>query len=328
MTPLHPSLQSLDSSRPGSSAGQGSPFLPESLTIDRLVEAGVHFGSRAAAWNPKMKPYILGKHASIHLIDLRHTVRGLVRAEHFLEKIASTGARVLFVGTKRSIRGVVEECAKRCGMPYVVERWIGGTLTNFQVVRSRFARLEELEALGVDGGPEGYSKKVLSRLRREKRKIVRNLDGIRTMTDLPGAVLVVDPRREDIAIRECRRAGTPSVCVLDTDCDPDDADIPIPANDDAMKSVGFLLDRLAEAIRLGRARHEAGEGEPAPRQPATSEGAGDFPTPRPRAGSRRPVLETRTGAPGRTAPTRVVPVSTSGSEVAEEPTPPSGGASE
>jgi small subunit ribosomal protein S2 len=230
--------------------------LPEPLTIDRLIEAGVHFGCRANRWNPKMKPFILGKRHLIHLIDLRQTVRGLLRAENFLAKIASGGAPVLFVGTKRPIRTVVEENAKRSNSPYVSERWIGGTLTNFGVIRRRLARLEELERMEEDGSAARQSKKMMSALRREKEKISRNLEGMRTMTTLPGAVILVDPRREEIAALETRRTGIPSICLLDTDCDPDLADIPIPGNDDAIKSVGLVLFRLAEAVLEGRAAYE------------------------------------------------------------------------
>lgn len=225
--------------------------------MDRLVEAGVHFGCRANRWNPKMAPFILGKRHLIHLIDLRQTVRGQLRAENFLSKLAASGSQALFVGTKRPIRSVLEEQAKRCGVPYVSERWIGGSLTNFSVIRRRLARLEELEKMEEDGSIEKYSKKVVSSLRREKGKITRNLEGIRTMTELPGAVVIVDPRREDIAAQEARRTGIPSICILDTDCDPDLADIAIPGNDDAIKSVSLLLTRLADAVLEGRAAREA-----------------------------------------------------------------------
>ncbi|MCI0587705.1 MAG: 30S ribosomal protein S2 [Planctomycetes bacterium] len=230
--------------------------MPEPLTIDRLIEAGVHFGCRANRWNPKMKPFILGKRHLIHLIDLRQTVRGLLRAENFLAKIASGGAPILFVGTKRPIRTVVEENAKRCNSPYVSERWIGGTLTNFGVIRRRLARLEELERMEEDGSAARQSKKMMSALRREKEKISRNLEGMRTMTTLPGAVIMVDPRREEIAALETRRTGIPSICLLDTDCDPDLADIPIPGNDDAIKSVGLVLTRLSEAVLEGKSAYE------------------------------------------------------------------------
>ncbi|HKB15024.1 MAG TPA: 30S ribosomal protein S2 [Planctomycetota bacterium] len=230
--------------------------MPEPLTIDRLIEAGVHFGCRANRWNPKMKPFILGKRHLIHLIDLRQTVRGLLRAENFLARIASGGAPVLFVGTKRPIRTVVEEHAKRCTSPYVSERWIGGTLTNFTVIRRRLARLEELERMEEDGTLARQSKKMMSALRREKEKIARNLEGIRSMSTLPGAVVLVDPRREEIAAQETRRTGIPSICLLDTDCDPDLADIPIPGNDDAIKSVGLVLTRLSEAVLEGKSAYE------------------------------------------------------------------------
>jgi small subunit ribosomal protein S2 len=273
--------------------------LPETLTIDRLIEAGVHFGCRANRWNPKMKPFILGKRHLIHLIDLRQTVRGLLRSEHFLSRIASTGSPVLFVGSKRPIRTVVEEQAKRCGSPYVAERWIGGTLTNFAVIRRRLARLEELERMEEDGSLERQSKKMMSALRREKEKIARNLEGIRAMATLPGAIVIVDPRREDIAAQEARRTGIPSICLLDTDCDPDLADIPIPGNDDAIKSVGLVLGRLAEAVLEGKAAYEttgameerASEGGGEEVRPSRGEGP-----PRPRAARSGGRVETATVA--------------------------------
>lgn len=223
------------------------------VTVQELIEAGVHYGHQASRWNPKMKPFIYGKRHRIHLIDLQETIRGLYRACHFLRHLAATGAQVLFLGTKRQIRPVVEAQAKRCGMPAVTERWIGGTLTNFNVVRERLRRLEELEQMELDGSIEKYKKKDQAALRREMRKIRRNLEGIRDLHGLPGAIVVVDPRREENCIREAARMNVPVICILDTDCDPDAVDIPIPANDDAMSSVNLLLGRLADAILEGRA---------------------------------------------------------------------------
>ena len=204
-----------------------------------------------------MRPFIYGRRSMIHIIDLRQTVRGLLRATHFLSGLAATGAQVLFVGTKRQIKAVMGEQAGRCQMPYVSERWIGGTLTNFKVIRPRLERLKELEVMEEGGNIEKYSKKVLSSLRRERRKLTRNLEGIRTMESLPSAIVVVDPRREEIAVKEAHRMGIPTICILDTDCDPDLADIVIPANDDAMKSVALLVTKLADAIIEGRANYDA-----------------------------------------------------------------------
>ena len=227
--------------------------MEDDLSVKELIDAGVHFGCRTSQWNPKMKRFIRGKRNLIHIIDVEQTLRGMIRAQNYLQKLAETGAQVLLVGTKKQIRPVIEAEAKRCGMPYVAERWIGGTLTNYSVIRKRLQRLEELESIDASGEMEQrYSKKIVSSLRRERRKIARNLEGIRTMTGLPGAIVVVDPNREDIAAKEAKRMGVPTVCLLDTDCDPDFADIPIPGNDDAMKSVQAVLAKLVDAIVQGR----------------------------------------------------------------------------
>ncbi len=200
-----------------------------------------------------MKPFIHGKRHNIHLIDLKQTMRGLLMASHFIRELAATGQQVLFVGTKRQIRQVVESEAKRCNMPAISERWIGGTLTNFNTVRERLGRLEELEASEADGSMERHKKKAQAMLRREMRKIQRNLEGVRMLHGMPGAMVVVDPRREDIAMQEAARMNVPVIAILDTDCDPDLADIVVPGNDDAQSSVQLLLSQLSEAILEGRA---------------------------------------------------------------------------
>jgi len=191
------------------------------VTVKDLIESGVHFGHQVSRWNPKMAPFIQAKRNSIHIIDLKATLRGLLRARHFLHRLASSDEQVLFVGTKRQVRTVVESEAVRSGMPYVTERWIGGTLTNFQTIRSRLKRLEELEAMEVGGQMAAQSKKQQASLRRELRKVKRNLDGIRTMDGMPGAMVVVDPRREFNAIHEANKLSIPVVAILDTDCDPE-----------------------------------------------------------------------------------------------------------
>lgn len=222
------------------------------VTAQELIEAGVHYGHQASRWNPKMKPYIHGKRHRIHVINLEETIRGLYQATHFLRQLAATGAQIMFLGTKKQIRPVVEAESKRCGMPSVTERWIGGTLTNFATVRERLARLVELEQLETSGAIERYKKKDQSTMRREMKRIRRNLEGVRELHGLPGALVVVDPRREDNAMREAKRMNVPVLCVLDTDCDPTLADIVIPANDDAMSSVQLVLQKLADAIAEGR----------------------------------------------------------------------------
>lgn len=233
------------------------------IVVKDLIDAGVHFGHRASRWNPKMKPYIYGKRNSIHIIDLKETVRGLLRASKFFNRVASQNGLILFVGTKRQAsETIVDECT-RCGMPYVTERWLGGTLTNFRTIRSRLERLEELESI-LDGEQAlSYSKKMIATLTRERTKIDRNLSGIRHMTRLPEALLVVDPHREDIAVAEARKLGIKVVALLDTDCDPDLVDLPIPGNDDSMRSIELVMKRLADAIVEGKATAPP---EPPPRE--------------------------------------------------------------
>jgi small subunit ribosomal protein S2 len=186
------------------------------------------------------------------VIDIRETVKGLIRAKKFIARTVAEGGDVLFVGTKRQARHAVQEHAARVGMPYVVERWLGGTLTNFETIRSRLARLEELEREEADGTLQQYSKKRIARDNRERRKIRRNLQGIRTMSRLPAALVVIDVHREHIAVKEARKLGIPTVCLIDTDSDPDYADIPIPGNDDAMRSIDVVLEHLASAAEAGK----------------------------------------------------------------------------
>jgi small subunit ribosomal protein S2 len=255
------------------------------VQVKDLIEAGVHFGHRASRWNPKMRPYIYGKRNLIHIIDLRETVRGLLRAHRFLTKVSSEGRLVLFVGTKRQSREAVEREAARCGMPFVSERWLGGTLTNYRTIRDRLKRLQELEAMWLPAGEDprkadlptymktmlnpagklevnlaptsapirGYSKKMVSTLSRELAKIQRNLSGIREMNRLPDALIVVDPKREHIAVKEARRMGVATVSLIDTDSDPDTIDLPIPGNDDSIRSIELILTRLADAVLEGKA---------------------------------------------------------------------------
>lgn len=233
-----------------------------SLAVKDLIDAGVHFGHRASRWNPKMKPYIYGKRNLIHIIDLKETVRGLLRATKFFHRVASGNGLILFVGTKRQAADIVAEECRRAGMPFVTERWLGGTLTNFRTIRSRLQRLEELESI-LDGEQAlSYSKKMIATLSRERNKIQRNLDGIRHMNRLPEALFVIDPLREKIAVAEARKLGIKVVALLDTDCDPDMVDLPVPGNDDSMRSIELVVKRLADTIIEGRA---AAPAVPAPR---------------------------------------------------------------
>ncbi len=233
------------------------------IDIKDLIEAGVHFGHKASRWHPSMEPYIYGTHNSIHIVDLRETVRGLIRASHFLSRLVEAGHEVVFVGTKPQAREVIRHQAGRAGMHFVVNRWLGGTLTNFNTIRSRLRRLEELEGFESDGSINLRKKKEISRLRRERRKIHRNLEGIRRMTKLPGAAVIVDVRRDHIAVAECKLLGIPVIAICDTDTDPAIPDLVIPGNDDAYRSIEILLTRIADAVIVGRdklvARQEAEE---------------------------------------------------------------------
>jgi small subunit ribosomal protein S2 len=262
------------------------------VAVKDLIEAGVHFGHRASRWNPKMRPYIYGKRNLIHIIDLRETVRGMLRAHKYLSQVASRGSLILFVGTKRQAKETIEREATRARMPFVNERWLGGTLTNYRTIRDRLKRLVELESYWLPGGenpnkvdlaaymktmvseagkldiskaPETseirrYSKKMVSQLNRELSKIQRNLSGIREMNRLPDALVVVDPKREHIAVKEAQRMGVAVVSLIDTDSDPDVVDLPIPGNDDSIRSIELILSKLAESVMEGRAALPADQG--------------------------------------------------------------------
>jgi small subunit ribosomal protein S2 len=223
------------------------------VLVKQLIEAGVHFGHRASRWNPKMRPYIYGRRNLIHIIDVRETIRGLIRARKYLTQVASGGSLVLFVGTKRQAAETVERESERCGMPYVAERWLGGTLTNFRTIRSRLTRLEELEKLRSSEEIQTYSKKMQSSLNREYRKMHRNLNGMRTMNRLPECLVVIDPKKEHNAIFEARKLGITTLALIDTDCDPDLVDLPIPGNDDSLRSIELVLQQLASAVLEGKA---------------------------------------------------------------------------
>ena len=217
-----------------------------------LIGAGVHFGHAASRWNPKMKPYIFGTRGMIHIIDIKETLKGLIIAKKLLANVVSSGKDVVFVGTKRQAQKAVAKAAEKCGMHYVCERWLGGMLTNFRTIRSRLQRLEELEQLEASGKLEDESKKQASRLKREMRKILTNLGGVRKMNRLPGAIFVVGVRKELTSLREARKLGIMCVGIIDTDSDPDNIDVAIPANDDSIKAIDILLGELVEAIAAGK----------------------------------------------------------------------------
>ncbi len=224
------------------------------IVVKDILEAGVHFGHKASRWNPKMRPYIYGRRNKIHIIDLKETVRGLVRAQKYLQKVSAQGSLVLFVGTKRQAQEAVVEAAAACGMPYCTERWLGGTLTNFRTVRARLRRLEELETLEKTGDMlTKFSKKQQSRLLRELKKIRKNLGGIREMNRLPEAVFIVDPSKEKNCVAECRNLGVKIVSLIDTDSNPDMVDLAIPGNDDSIRSIRLILGYVSDAINAGKA---------------------------------------------------------------------------
>jgi small subunit ribosomal protein S2 len=217
-----------------------------------LINAGAHFGHGVSRWNPKMAPFIFVKRSNIHIIDIRKTLKGLLIAKKLLSEVVSSGKDVVFVGTKRQAQKTVQAVAAKCGMHYISHRWLGGTLTNFRTIRSRLQRLEQLEAMQEDGTLESESKKQASRLKRELKKIKGNLEGIRNMSRLPGAVVIVDARKEYIALREAKKLGIATVGIIDTDSDPDTVDVAIPANDDSIKAIELILDELADAVATGK----------------------------------------------------------------------------
>ena len=227
--------------------------------VSRLLEAGIHFGQRRSNWNPKMEPYIWGVRNGLHIIDIRETVKGLLRAKKFIQDTVADGKDVVFVGTKRQAQSAVQKYASEAGMPWVTERWLGGTLTNFTTIRSRLKRLNELEQLVDSGEIETYSKKMTSQLMREKAKITRNLDGIRNMSKLPGAMVVIDANVETNALREATALRIPTIGLIDTDGNPELVDIPIPGNDDSLRSIEVVIADLMSAVSEGLQSRRASE---------------------------------------------------------------------
>ncbi len=220
--------------------------------MKQLLEAGVHFGHQTKRWNPKMKPYIFASRNGIYIIDLQKTVKMANEAYEFVRDLASKGGKVLFVGTKKQAQETIEREAKNCGMYYVKERWLGGTLTNFSTIKKRVQRLKELEKMEEEGTFELLPKKEVIKLKKEYSKLKKYLDGIRDMEDLPDALYVVDPKREYIAVAEARKLDIPIVAIVDTNCDPDLIDYPIPGNDDAIRAVALLTNIISTAIIEGR----------------------------------------------------------------------------
>jgi small subunit ribosomal protein S2 len=218
------------------------------VSMKQLLEAGVHFGHQTRRWNPKMARYIFTERNGIYIIDLQKTVEKIEDAYQFVKSVVSENREILFVGTKKQAQESIEEESKRCGMPYVNQRWLGGMLTNFKTIRKRVDRLHQLEKMEEDGTFDLLPKKEVIKLRHEKEKLEKFLGGIKDMKDLPGALFVVDPRKERIAVAEARKLGIPLVGIVDTNCDPDEIDHVIPGNDDAIRAVKLITSVMADAV--------------------------------------------------------------------------------
>ncbi len=218
------------------------------VSMKQLLEAGVHFGHQTRRWNPKMAPYIFTERNGIYIIDLQKTVKKIDEAYDFMKKMAETGKPILFVGTKKQAQVVVADEAKRCGMHFINERWLGGTLTNHKTISTRIKRLYEIQAMEEDGTFDKLSKKEVGKLRLELEKLEKFLGGIKEMKGMPAAIFVVDPKKEKIAVKEARILGIPVIGIVDTNCDPDDVDYVIPANDDAIRAVKLIVSAMANAV--------------------------------------------------------------------------------
>lgn len=221
------------------------------INMKELLEAGVHFGHQTRRWNPKMKPYIFGARNGIHIIDLQKTVRLFKTTYEFIVRTVSEGYPVLFVGTKKQGHDSIVEESERCGMFFIVNRWLGGTLTNFQTIKKSIKRLKDIERMKEDGSINRYTKKEILKMEKELFKLERNLGGIKNMDELPGAIFVVDPRREKIAVKEGRKLGIPVIAIADSNCDPDEIDFILPGNDDAIRAIRLFCSKIADACIEG-----------------------------------------------------------------------------
>ena len=222
------------------------------ISMKQLLEAGVHFGHQTRRWNPKMARYIFAERNGIYIIDLQKTVKKADEAYMFVRDVAANGGNILFVGTKKQARESMEQEAKRCGMFYVNNRWLGGTLTNFKTIRQSIARMNRINTMEKNGDFELLTKKEVIKLNLEREKLEKNLGGIKDMKSLPDAIFIVDPKKERIAVAEARTLGIPIVAILDTNCDPDEIDYPIPGNDDAIRAVKLIAGKMADAVIEGR----------------------------------------------------------------------------
>ncbi|GKV67826.1 30S ribosomal protein S2 [Sporosarcina sp. NCCP-2716] len=218
------------------------------ISMKQLLEAGVHFGHQTRRWNPKMKKYIFVERNGIYIIDLQKTVKKLEEAYNFMRQVGADGGKVLFVGTKKQAQDAIKEEAERAGMYYINQRWLGGTLTNFGTIQKRIARMKQIEKMEEDGTFEVLPKKEVSQLKKEHERLVKFLGGIRDMKQIPDVIYVVDPRKERIAVAEAHKLNIPLVGIVDTNCDPDEIDYVIPANDDAIRAVRLLTSKMADAL--------------------------------------------------------------------------------
>lgn len=243
------------------------------VTMRELLEAGIHFGHQTRRWNPKMARYIYGQRNGIYLIDLQHTLRQMYRAYGLVRDIVSQGGHVLFVGTKRQAQEPIKLEAERCGMYHVTTRWLGGTMTNYQTVRQSISELYRLQTIEKDGTIDKFSKKEAAMMRKQRVKLEKNLLGIQQMPGLPDAVFVVDVGREDIAVKEARRLKIPCIGIIDTNCDPDDVDLPVPGNDDAIRAINLYCKLIADAVLEGKLRAEKIHAEEEETRRARHEGA-------------------------------------------------------
>jgi small subunit ribosomal protein S2 len=273
-----------------------------SVSMKELLEAGVHFGHQTKRWNPKMKPFIFGQRNGIYIIDLQQTVIRAQKAVDFVTNLAAEGGSVLFVGTKRQAQETIQEEAGRCGMPFVNNRWLGGTLTNFMTIKKRIERLRFLESLETDSHRRDMlTKKELGKLEKERVKLDKVLSGIKNMSGLPQAIFVIDPKKEHIAVTEARKLSIPVIAVVDTNCDPDIIDFIIPGNDDAIRAIRLFTGRMADSVTEGQNLHQRRSADAAQQKEEPGEaGAGDAAgeskgaagKPRPRVRARAASAET------------------------------------
>ncbi len=249
------------------------------VTMKQMLETGVHFGHQTRRWNPKMRPFIYGARNGIHIIDLQQTVKLFQKAHDFLVETVAKGGNVIFVGTKRQAQEAVKTEADRAGQPFITNRWLGGTLTNYQTIKKSIERLKKLEGMVEDSSINRYGKKEIAMLMRELKKLQANLGGIKAMDKLPQAAFIIDPKREEIAVMECRKLGIPIVAVVDTNCDPDVIDYVIPGNDDAIRAIKLFVTHMADACIEGAASSsERGAEEPAAEASAEEAAADDIAT--------------------------------------------------